>query len=318
MNEEEDTLNDFLIEAQELLEEAEEGLLLLDKGGDYRTNYDKIFRALHSIKGGAGMLGIMTVNKIVHFMEDVLTKVDQEGQFTPDIVDFFLQGLDISSKALKGEEVQYAFQDPFNKPANSHQKQADNAEEAQTKLKEEFKDSSKVYFVDDEGMVRDFVKSLLHSEGINYEICESGPDLIKKYNNKVPNVVITDFRMPEMTGLEVIQEIHKIAPETPVILFSGFLDKKLCIEAIRYGAYAILEKPVDEKNFFGVLHNALKTAKLARLMNKSINLLLYQFSDLVNYLEEKGHTHIRKSISSELENIILERRELRSVSKNRY
>ncbi|MCK4767403.1 MAG: response regulator, partial [Desulfobacula sp.] len=89
-----------------------------------------------------------------------------------------------------------------------------------------------------------------------------------------PQIVITDIKMPGMSGLEVLEKIKKIKPETEVIVTTGFGDIKKAVKALQYDASDFISKPVDD----AALHMALKRAR-QRYIDKK------QLSDYTTLLE---------------------------------
>ena len=87
-------LNEFRLEAFEILDQAEKSLLSLDGGGDFKGEYDAIFRAFHNLKGSAGMLDLTAVQAHMHQLETVLTQHKEDGKLAQDLVDYFLKGCD--------------------------------------------------------------------------------------------------------------------------------------------------------------------------------------------------------------------------------
>jgi DNA-binding NtrC family response regulator len=71
------------------------------------------------------------------------------------------------------------------------------------------------------------------------------------------NVVVSDIRMPGLTGMELLTECQRIRPDIPVILMSAYDDRQFDAEAVRRGAYAFLQKPVDSEVFASVVNRAV-------------------------------------------------------------
>lgn len=95
MSELDSELNEFKVEASELLEVAERSLLDLEQGGDFNTNYDSIFRVFHNLKGAFGMLGLQELGTQMHKLEHELTGVKAVGSMTKVQIDEFLAGVDL-------------------------------------------------------------------------------------------------------------------------------------------------------------------------------------------------------------------------------
>jgi len=105
-----DIFNEFVIEAEENLQKIEENLLALEKNPEDEELLNATFRAMHTLKGGAGFLGLEAVVETAHAAEDVLGKLRSgELQLTPELNDLVLEAVDFIRNALAryeaGEEV---------------------------------------------------------------------------------------------------------------------------------------------------------------------------------------------------------------------
>jgi DNA-binding NtrC family response regulator len=104
------------------------------------------------------------------------------------------------------------------------------------------KQRARVLVVDDDEKIRDLFRDLLEDR---YEVeTQSSPlttlDTVRDFR---PDVVILDFNMPEMNGIEVLRQIKAIAPTTPVIMVTGAAEVRLAEDAFHLGAFAYLPKP---------------------------------------------------------------------------
>ena len=102
-----------------------------------------------------------------------------------------------------------------------------------------------ILVIDDEELLRQLFCSLLEKLGYQVLTAENGRiglDLIEK---KHPDLVLTDLRMPEMDGMELIKQSTRLLPEIPIIVISGTGNVSDAIKAIRLGAYDYLTKPLD-------------------------------------------------------------------------
>ena len=107
--------------------------------------------------------------------------------------------------------------------------------------------SSKIIVVDDEKMVTSAFKTLFMVEGIKGgEFFNSPVEALEYMKTQAPDLVISDFLMPEMNGLEFLREAKSLYPETSMILLTGYADKENAIKAINeVGLYKYIEKPWD-------------------------------------------------------------------------
>jgi len=104
----------------------------------------------------------------------------------------------------------------------------------------------RVLVVDDVDLLRDFTQKFLQMTGLNVLVASSGPQAIKVLEESAEPVdlVFTDYNMPVMTGLELIEQIVKRWPETKFVLASGFLNDETYARIERYNV-SILAKPYD-------------------------------------------------------------------------
>ncbi len=103
----------------------------------------------------------------------------------------------------------------------------------------------KVLLVDDEKRFLDSMTKLLIRRKQYVMTAESGPEALAQMEKESFDVVICDVKMPEMNGIEVLQEIKRRFPDTEVIMLTGHATMESCLEGIRFGAFDYLMKPTD-------------------------------------------------------------------------
>lgn len=311
----EELIEEFKNEASESLDEAELSILAIDRGDEFLPNFNKVFRAFHSIKGGAGMLGLEKLQATVHHLENLLDQIKPTGHFPKPLVDYLLQGVDATRRIFNGENVLFEFRNPLvteaapavsleNKPAERSEQLARNLSRGV------------VYIVDDDEVVLETIWDIVSDLGFQAMKFSDPLKLIDAAKKTPPDVIVTDIKMPQMTGLELLREMHTRAPQIPVILVSGFVSKQAVLDAIGFGAFGIVEKPIVHEVLCTLLLNATRQARLERLIDRSIKFVLYQFSDLDEFLKTTGKDTIRTMIKNEMENLLSMRRELRSVQSD--
>lgn len=102
----------------------------------------------------------------------------------------------------------------------------------------------RVIVVDDEDDVRMMLYELLTSEGYKVTSASNGPDALKVLARSRFDLAITDLRMPMMEGIEFVEKIKSIAPETKVIVLTAYGTHQLHLEALEKGADDMLLKPL--------------------------------------------------------------------------
>ncbi len=114
-----------------------------------------------------------------------------------------------------------------------------------------------IYVIDDDEAVRQSIEFLLKTVGITVH----GFDSAKAFFEVLPQIengcVVTDVRMPEITGIDVLREVGEKKPGLPVIIITGHGDVPLAVEAMKLGAVDFLEKPFDDDLLIESVRSAL-------------------------------------------------------------
>ena len=126
-----------------------------------------------------------------------------------------------------------------------------------------------ILLVDDEKSVRDSIKQTLTLADYQVKTFSSAKDVIPHLNPNFFGLLLTDIRMPEMDGLELMREALKIDPTLPIILISGHADVSTAVNAIREGAYDLIEKPFPAPLLVERVNRAIKQRQLS-LENKNL------------------------------------------------
>ena len=114
-----------------------------------------------------------------------------------------------------------------------------------------------VHVVDDEAAMRQSLAFLMESAGLKVRTYESGPNLLQARSQLSSGCIVTDIRMPQMSGLELVRQLKADGVELPVIVITGHGDIPLAVEAMREGVLDFLEKPFDEDALLGAVAKAL-------------------------------------------------------------
>ena len=122
-----------------------------------------------------------------------------------------------------------------------------------------------ILVIDDDEVIRQCFSDQLEDLGYRVLTAENGRIGIKVIEQQQPDLVLTDLRMPEMGGLEVIRHARDISIDIPFIVVSGAGRIDDVVEALRLGAYDYLVKPVNDLGILGhTLSRALEKASLLR------------------------------------------------------
>jgi two-component system, LuxR family, response regulator FixJ len=132
---------------------------------------------------------------------------------------------------------------------------------------------------DDEEILRS-LSMLLESRGFSVWGFSSAERFLEAMTDEPPECVVSDIRMPGMTGLELQKEIHKRDAAVPVILITGHGDIAMAVRAINEGAFDFIEKPFNDERLMESLSKALQKGKSLRIEQDERALLVARFAEL--------------------------------------
>jgi two-component system response regulator FixJ len=117
---------------------------------------------------------------------------------------------------------------------------------------------SLVHVVDDDPAMRDSLAFLLGTAGFEVELYEAGTSLLDRLVSPAQGCVLTDIRMPDVDGLELLRRLRAGGQMLPVVMMTGHGDVPLAVEAMKLGACDFIEKPFDDEALLQALRSALK------------------------------------------------------------
>ena len=117
--------------------------------------------------------------------------------------------------------------------------------------------TGKILVVDDEDIVRTSCSRTLSPEGYDVRLAKNGAEGLKMANEERFDLVLTDLKMPDMDGIEVLRIIKEQWPETAVIIVTGYQTVDTAVKAIKLGAYDYIEKPFTPDALITAVREAL-------------------------------------------------------------
>lgn len=153
-----------------------------------------------------------------------------------------------------------------------------------------------VYVVDDEISITEVLKEALKDAGYQVETFPSADDAFARVKENPPHVVISDIRMPGMTGIELLKNIRILSQDIQFIIMTSHASLETALDAMRLGAYDYIHKPFEQ------LDDVIKT--IDRTVEKLF--LQYQNEQLLDELAEKNKalSGLNAKISQEKEEVI--------------
>lgn len=129
-------------------------------------------------------------------------------------------------------------------------------------------DVKHVYLIDDDESMRKSLASLLEFSGYQVQSFDSARDFLRVQMQIAPAVIITDMRMPDLSGVELQSELQKLGRQVPIIFISGESSTPQVIEAMKGGAIEFLLKPFEREELLSAVVKGLE--KDANFLKKFI------------------------------------------------
>jgi FixJ family two-component response regulator len=126
------------------------------------------------------------------------------------------------------------------------------------------KDSPLVYLVDDDAAIRDSLSMLLASVDLEHAVFASALEFLEAYDRERHSCLVTDIRMPGLSGLELQQRLNEQRADIPVIFITGHGDVPMAVNAMKSGAADFIQKPFRDQDLIDRIHKALATDREAR------------------------------------------------------
>jgi len=120
----------------------------------------------------------------------------------------------------------------------------------------------RILFADDEKSLQEVMRSELPRLGHEVTVCPDGKSAIKALEKAVFDAAILDLRMPGLTGIEVLEQIKQVSPDTEVIIMTGHASVETAIDAVRLGAFDYITKPCKMAQIETILRKATEKREL--------------------------------------------------------
>ena len=104
-----------------------------------------------------------------------------------------------------------------------------------------------ILLVDDEEGIRKVLSIALSDLGYQVYTAENGVEALRIFEGKRPPIVLTDIKMPEMDGIELLRRLKELSPDTEIIMITGHGDMDLAIKSVKYEATDFVTKPINDE-----------------------------------------------------------------------
>ncbi len=158
--------------------------------------------------------------------------------------------------------------------------------------------SDTVAIIDDEASVRDAVSMLLETNGYIVASYASATEFLNA--PFVPGAIVSDVRMPETTGLDLVQRLKSKDDPRPVILLTGHGDIEMAVQALKLGAYDFIEKPFELDRLLSSVAAAIKTSVTSLKTTLELQELKGRYGSLSERQRDTMHLLIRGMSNKEI------------------
>lgn len=122
-----------------------------------------------------------------------------------------------------------------------------------------------IFFLDDERPVRDVVRETLEEAGMKVTCFGNPIKCLARLRSQKCDLLITDLRMPEKDGLQLLADVKRLAPSLPVLMLTGYGDVPTAVKAIKGGAVDFIEKPLSKQVFLQKVRSILQESTPAAI-----------------------------------------------------
>jgi two-component system, LuxR family, response regulator FixJ len=140
--------------------------------------------------------------------------------------------------------------------------------------------SPAVFIVDDDEAVRSSLRLLIKSVGLIPTALGSAREFLEKYDPAQPGCLVLDVRMPEMSGLELQEQLNRQGAVIPVIFITGHGDVPMAVEAMQAGAFDFLQKPFRDQDLIDRIQKALEKDRANRAVLNERSLIRKRLESL--------------------------------------
>ena len=127
------------------------------------------------------------------------------------------------------------------------------------------KNGANILVVDDDEFVLDSISALLEEYGYRVTVSGSAGEALAKFRESSPNVVLTDIRIPGISGVELLEKIHALNPDVPVILMTAYAELDVAVDAIKKGVFDFLTKPFRAEYLYHSIEKAVRYYRLVKI-----------------------------------------------------
>ena len=158
--------------------------------------------------------------------------------------------------------------------------------------------SLQIFFVDDDPVTCSVMKRNCDQVGFACKIFQSPIACLEAFEKNGVDILVTDLRMPEMNGFELLEKVREQDAEVPVLVMTGYSSVENAVEAMKLGATDFIKKPFDFEELRLIIERTIKSIKL-----KNENNLLKKRLQTRNRFSMIGDTPVMKTLFNTIEKV---------------
>lgn len=137
-----------------------------------------------------------------------------------------------------------------------------------------------VYVIDDDGTIRSALRRLLLSLNLNPRLFASAKEFMSAAFSDVPSCIVSDIRLPGMSGLDLQEQLKGTRCDLPIIFITGYADIRMTVQAMKAGAVEFLPKPFRDQDLVDAVHRAIEKDRAVRAYRRDLNALQQRYETL--------------------------------------
>lgn len=126
-----------------------------------------------------------------------------------------------------------------------------------------------IWVVDDDHSIRWVLQKAISREGIPCEIFSSAAEVLERLETDVPQVLVSDIRMPGQSGLDLLSKVRELQPDLPVIIMTAYSDLDSAVSAFQGGAFEYLPKPFDVEKAVELILRAVRESQAEEFVDEA-------------------------------------------------
>ncbi len=153
-----------------------------------------------------------------------------------------------------------------------------------------------ILLIDDDKEILDVLGEVLEDQGFKFLPFEDPLVAIEVILKTADiDVIVTDFRMPGMNGLGLLEKLNEVKNRVPVIMFTGVADKDLAVKALNIGCHNLMEKPLRQRELIHYIEQAMAFRRRESIAER----LMQECTDLIGILQEQAQVYETRFMQAE-------------------